>query len=89
MQKIIIVALFATAMAACSATSKQDRTLVGAGLGAATGAAIGAAAGGDAGSALAGAAIGGLAGGVVGRETTPKNCTAKDQHGRTYKVACP
>ena len=77
------------ALAGCTSSSQTDRTLVGGGLGAAAGAAIGAASGGGVGDALAGAAIGGVAGGVVGNVTTPKNCTAYDQYGRPYAVACP
>ncbi|WP_068314687.1 glycine zipper domain-containing protein [Polycladidibacter hongkongensis] len=89
MKALAIAAAAMLTLAACNTTSKQDRTLVGAGLGAATGAAIGAAAGGDAGSALAGAAIGGVTGGIIGNATAPKNCTAYDKNGRPYAVTCP
>ncbi|WP_310619179.1 glycine zipper domain-containing protein [Flexibacterium corallicola] len=89
MTKLLLASAALLLIAGCNTSSQQDRTLVGAGLGAATGAAIGAAAGGDAGSAVAGAAIGGVAGGVIGHVTTPKNCTAYDQYGRPYAVACP
>ncbi len=77
------------ALAGCNSSSQTDRTLVGSGLGAATGAAIGASTGGGVRNTLTGAAVGGVAGGVIGNATTPRNCTAYDQYGRPYAVACP
>ncbi|WP_417670759.1 bacteriocin [Roseibium sp.] len=89
MKKLLLVGAAALFLAGCQSDSQRDRALVGGGLGAATGAVIGAAAGNGVGPALAGAAIGAAGGAIVGSATTPKNCTAYDQYGRPYAVACP
>ncbi|WP_417686037.1 glycine zipper domain-containing protein [Roseibium sp.] len=89
MKKFLVIAASALLLAACQSDSQRDRALVGGGLGAATGAVIGAAAGNGVGPALAGAAIGAAGGAIIGSATTPKNCTAYDQYGRPYAVACP
>ena len=88
MKKILVLAVATLALAGCSSTSRTDRTLGGAAIGAGTGALIGAATGGGANAVLTGAAIGGVAGAVVGNATTPKRCVAYDGYGRRYRVAC-
>lgn len=89
MIKILAPIALALTLGACSTTSQTDRTLGGAAIGAGTGALIGAATGGGTGAVLTGAAIGGAGGAVVGAATTPKNCIARDEYGRRYRVACP
>ena len=89
MLKIVAPIALALTLAACSTTSQTDRTLGGAAIGAGTGALIGAATGGGSSAVLTGAALGGMGGAVIGAATTPKNCIARDRHGRRYRVACP
>ncbi|MDQ0316313.1 bacteriocin [Amorphus orientalis] len=85
MKVLVIAAIMATSLAACSSYSTSDRALAGGAIGGASGAAIGAAAGGSTGAALAGGAIGAGAGALAGAATTPKAC--RDRYGRA--VACP
>ena len=82
MKKLIIVALGASLLGACSPYSQGDRALGGAAIGAATGAAVGGIASGRGSGALAGAAIGGAAGAIAGAATTPAACQARDRFGR-------
>ena len=67
--KALLVTLFLVGTILMSGCSKKDeRTALGAALGAGVGAGIGAAAGGG-GGAAAGGAIGAVTGGVIGRST--------------------
>lgn len=70
MKKLVLVALAALSLAAC--TQREERIATGAGLGAAGGALIGGLAAGSAGGALAGAAIGGVGGAIIADVTRPK-----------------
>ena len=63
MKKLIVVALAAITIAAC--TPRQERIATGAGLGGAGGAIIGAVAAGTPEGALAGAAIGAVGGAII------------------------
>ncbi|MBD3231605.1 hypothetical protein GF322_02990 [Candidatus Dependentiae bacterium] len=63
-----LILLAGTLLFAAGCSKKDERTAVGAGLGAATGAGIGAAAGGGEGAAIGGVS-GGLLGGIIGRST--------------------
>lgn len=89
MKTFLLIGAAALFLAGCQSDSQRDRALLGGGLGAATGAAIGAATGNGVGGALVGAGIGAAGGAILGSATTPKNCTAYDQYGRPYAVACP
>lgn len=89
MKKFIVLAVAALALAGCDTTSRSDRTLGGAAIGAGAGALVGAATGGGTGAVLTGAAIGGVGGAVIGNATTPKRCWARDSYGHRYRVACP
>ncbi len=91
MKIVPCLAVTALLLAGCQSgnMSQRDRLLVGGGLGAATGATIGAIAGSSTGAALAGAAVGAVGGGIVGYMTMPKDCIAKDNLGRPFRVACP
>lgn len=88
MRKVLIAVTLAFLAAACTQT-ETNRGIVGGALGAGLGAATGAAISGTAGGALTGAAIGGVGGAAIGAATAPKSCTAYDQYGRPYAVACP
>lgn len=70
MKKLLLVALAAVSLAAC--TPREERVATGAGLGAAGGALIGGLAAGTGGGALAGAAIGAVGGAVIADVTRPK-----------------
>ncbi|WP_334174979.1 bacteriocin [Pseudoxanthobacter sp.] len=91
MKKLVVAAVLAMAVAGCT-QEQTNRGVVGGALGAGLGAATGALITRDAGGALAGAAIGGVGGAAIGAGTAPaqpqRTCTAYDQYGRAYQVAC-
>ncbi len=89
MKKFLVLAVAAVALAGCNTNSQTDRTLGGAALGAGAGALIGAATGGGGRAVATGALIGAGTGAVVGAATTPRNCWARDDYGRRYRIACP
>lgn len=70
MKKILVVALAALALGAC--TPREERAAAGAGLGGLGGAVIGGLAAGTPQGALAGAAIGAVGGAIVADVTRPK-----------------
>ena len=86
MKKLIIVALAAGSLGAC--TAREENTATGALIGAGTGAVIGGLATGRAGGAVAGAAIGGVGGAIIGDATTPNRCRYVDRYGRTRWYRC-
>lgn len=68
MRKLLVPAVLAMALAACTQT-QTNRAVVGGAVGAGLGAVTGAAISGNAGGALTGAAIGGVGGAAVGAAT--------------------
>lgn len=87
MKKLIIVALAAVSLGAC--TAREENTATGALIGAGTGAVIGGLATGRAGGAVAGAAIGGVGGAIIGNATTrDRVCVGRDEWGRRVSYAC-
>lgn len=87
MKKILVIAAFSTALAAC--TAHEERTAGGALIGAGAGAIIGGVATGRAGGALAGAAIGGAGGAIIGSATSPtRTCVGRDRYGRRVRFDC-
>lgn len=88
MRKIVLTAVAALSLAAC--TAREQRVATGAGLGAGAGAIAGAAITGDVEGALVGAAVGGATGAIIGAVTDrPGYCYARDQYGQTIVVECP
>lgn len=85
---LIVCAVLALVLGACSPNSRTDRALAGGAIGAGTGAVVGAAVSRSAGGALVGGVLGGAAGAIIGAETTPRNCTARDRRGRLVYVQC-
>lgn len=88
MNKVIVAIVLALTVAGCSSTSRSDRTVGGALIGAGSGAIIGGAIDGGRGAAV-GALIGGASGAVIGHQTAPKACWYRDDRGRRYRDVCP
>ena len=87
MKKLIIVALAAGSLGAC--TAREENTATGALIGAGTGAVIGGLATGRGGGAAAGAAIGGVGGAIIVNATTrDRVCVGRDEWGRRVSYAC-
>lgn len=82
MKKLIIAALTALIIPACSKTEKA------AGIGAAGGAIIGGLASGSWEGAAVGAAAGGAGGAIVGHASERGKCRYRDYYGREYIARC-
>ena len=82
MKKIVLAALLALGVGACSQT--EERTATGAVVGGAAGAAVGGLATGRAEGALAGGAIGAAGGAIIGNATAPQRQCYRDVYGRRY-----
>ncbi|MEN5083265.1 glycine zipper domain-containing protein [Bosea sp. TWI1241] len=87
MNKLLLAALVAGTLGAC--TAREQNTATGAVVGAGAGALVGGLATGRAGGALAGAAIGGAGGAIIGSATTQDRvCVGRDEWGRRVSYAC-
>ena len=78
----------ALSLAACTPTTADQSTLLGAAGGAAVGYAV--SGDGDKGKgALLGAAVGAVAGNLIGKANNPGECYYRDSYGNRYIAACP
>lgn len=89
MQKILVVALVALTLAACTQTRRDRSIFSGALIGGTAGAIIGGASSRSAGGAVAGGAIGAFTGGILGAALAPhRPCYVRVKRKRLRRVAC-